>query len=66
MNKRKKSKELSRKKDEVPLPNKDKLVKFNISYDNLKCFITDRYPKTDRKRPTNRYGNNLTDEKKYK
>jgi hypothetical protein len=46
MKQRKKSKELSKKKDELPLPPKHNLVKFNLSYENLKCFIKDRYPKT--------------------
>jgi hypothetical protein len=46
--------------------NKDKIVKFNLSYDNLKCFINQKYPKTDRKRASNKNCFNFTDSKKYR
>ena len=42
------------------------MIKFNLSYDNLKCFINDKHPKTDRKRVSNKYNFNLTGGKKYR
>lgn len=66
MNKRKKSKELGKKKEELTITGKEGMIKFNFSEDNLKCFMRDRQPKTDRKRISNKYELNLTEEKKYK
>lgn len=64
MNKRKKSKDLGKKKDELMIGGKEGVIKFNFSEDNLKCFMRERQPKTDRKRISNKYEMNLTEEKK--
>ncbi len=66
LNKNKKSKDSKKKKQEITIPQKDKIIKFNLSYDNLKCFINHKYPKTDRKRPSNKNTFNLTGSKKYR
>lgn len=44
--------------------NKSKIVEFNLSRDNIKCFIDEKHPKTDRKRPSYKEYVNYTDTKK--
>lgn len=65
-NKSKKSKELAKKKEEITPSSKNQIIKFNFSYDNLKCFINDKHPKTDRKHPSTRNEFSMTDSKKYR
>ena len=64
--KSKKSRESAKKKEEVPQPPKDRIVKFNLSYEDLKCFINDKHPKTDRKHVSTRYDFSMTDSKRYR
>lgn len=61
MNNRKKSRELDRKKQEFVIGYKEKTSKYNLSDDNLKCFIDNLHPKTERKRISSRYDSSLTD-----
>lgn len=66
MNKPKRSKDLAKKKEDIIICGKAGTIKFNFSEDNLKCFMRQRQPKTDRKRVSSKYEMNLTDQKKYK
>lgn len=42
------------------------MIMFNFSEENLKCFINDKHPKTDRKHVSKAYDFSMTDTKKYK
>lgn len=42
------------------------MIKFNISEENLKCFINDKRPMTDRKHVSKAYDFSMTDKKKFR